>query len=93
MDQILFFTIFQLGFFIIISPYFRIICIFYLAEESRGKHAAMNAFIIASKAEPLTIKTARPPDPPSNLGVIATSCSGIKLAWDQPREHGVEVIG
>ena len=53
----------------------------------------MNAFIIASKAEPLTIKTARPPDPPSNLGVIATSCSGIKLAWDQPREHGVEVIG
>ena len=53
----------------------------------------MNAFIIGSKAEPLTIKTARPPDPPSNLGVITTTCSGIRLAWDSPREHGVEVIG
>ncbi|XP_063446523.1 uncharacterized protein LOC134726026 isoform X8 [Mytilus trossulus] len=62
-------------------------------EENKGKHSTMNSFIIASKAEPLTIKTARPPDPPSNLGTMATTCSGIKLAWDQPREHGVEVIG
>lgn len=61
--------------------------------QGSGKHGSMNAFIIASKAEPLTIRTARPPDPPSNLGVIATTCSAVQLAWDPPREHGVEVIG
>ncbi|XP_041347758.1 uncharacterized protein LOC121367568 [Gigantopelta aegis] len=53
----------------------------------------LNAFILTAKSEQLAIKTASPPDPPRNLGVVATTCNSLKVAWDQPLEHGVEVIG
>ena len=53
----------------------------------------VSAFILTAKSDNLLVRTARPPDPPSNLGVISTTCSAIKLAWDPPREHGVDVIG
>ncbi|KAK3579080.1 hypothetical protein CHS0354_029940 [Potamilus streckersoni] len=62
------------------------------ADENYGKET-VSAFILTAKSEQLTVKTARPPDPPSNLGVLTSTCSGILLAWDPPREHGVEIIG
>ncbi|KAL3853216.1 hypothetical protein ACJMK2_016773 [Sinanodonta woodiana] len=62
------------------------------ANENYGKET-VSAFILTAKSEQLTVKTARPPDPPSNLGVLTSTCSGILLAWDSPREHGVEIIG
>ncbi|KAL5013163.1 hypothetical protein ScPMuIL_007433 [Solemya velum] len=62
------------------------------AENTVG-HEGINAFILTSKSEHLTVKTASPPDPPRNLGVIATTCNSLLVAWDPPQEHGVEVIG
>lgn len=62
------------------------------AENTVG-HEGINAFILTSKSEHLTVKTASPPDPPRNLGVIATTCNSLLVAWDPPEEHGVEVIG
>ena len=53
----------------------------------------LNAFILSSKSEHLTIKTASPPDPPHNVGVSATTCTSLNVAWDSPLEHGSEVIG
>lgn len=53
----------------------------------------LNAFILSSKSEHLTIKTASPPDPPHNVGVSATTCNSLNVAWDPPLEHGSEVIG
>ncbi|XP_046358181.2 uncharacterized protein LOC124136325 [Haliotis rufescens] len=52
----------------------------------------LNAFILTSKSDQLAVKTASPPDAPRNLGVIATTCNSLKVAWDPPQEHGVEVI-
>ncbi|XP_067685414.1 uncharacterized protein [Haliotis asinina] len=52
----------------------------------------LNAFILTSKSDQLSVKTASPPDAPRNLGVIATTCNSLKIAWDPPQEHGVEVI-
>lgn len=39
------------------------------------------------------MKTASPPDPPRNVGVTATTCSALSVAWDPPQEHGSEIIG
>ncbi|XP_025107507.1 uncharacterized protein LOC112572161 isoform X5 [Pomacea canaliculata] len=52
----------------------------------------LNAFILSSKSEHLTVKTASPPDPPRNVGVTATTCSALSVAWDPPQEHGSEII-
>ena len=37
--------------------------------------------------------TARPPRPPTNIGVMATTCTSIQVQWDPPTEQGVEIIG
>ena len=52
-----------------------------------------NTFILTAQSERIQLRTAYPPDPASNLGVIATTCSAIQVGWDPPREHGVDVIG
>ncbi|XP_076447663.1 uncharacterized protein LOC143284653 isoform X3 [Babylonia areolata] len=52
----------------------------------------LNAFILSSKSEYLTVKTACPPDPPHNVGISATTCNSLNIAWDPPLEHGSEVI-
>ena len=64
---------------------------FCLPESSVG-HETVSAFILTAKSDNLIIKTAKPPDPPSNLGVLATTCNAIKLAWYQPIEHGIDVM-
>ncbi|XP_059161356.1 uncharacterized protein LOC131944640 isoform X2 [Physella acuta] len=53
----------------------------------------LNAFILSSKSEQLHVRTASPPDPPSNIGVIAMTCHSLKVGWDPPKEHGSEIIG
>ncbi|GFR62047.1 fibronectin, partial [Elysia marginata] len=52
----------------------------------------LNAFILSSKSEQLQVKTASPPDPPSNVGVVALTCHSLKVGWDPPKEHGSEII-
>ena len=52
-----------------------------------------NTFILTAQSDHLTLKTAKPPSPPTNLGVVATTCGTIQVAWDAPQENGVEVIG
>ncbi|KAK7102883.1 hypothetical protein V1264_021041 [Littorina saxatilis] len=58
------------------------------AETPEG----LNAFILSSKSEHLTVRTASPPDPPHNVGISATTCNSLNVAWDPPQEHGSEVI-
>ncbi|KAK6994911.1 fibronectin, partial [Biomphalaria glabrata] len=57
------------------------------------KSEGLNSFILSSKSEQLHIRTASPPDPPSNVGIVAMTCHSIKVGWDSPREHGSEIIG
>ena len=52
-----------------------------------------NIFILTAQSEHLTVKTAKPPDAATNLGVVATTTSSIQVSWDAPRENGVEIIG
>ena len=52
-----------------------------------------NKFILTAQSETLTLRTARPPDPPSNLSIAASTCNALRLVWDPPVEHGVEIIG
>ncbi|CAL1538548.1 unnamed protein product [Lymnaea stagnalis] len=53
----------------------------------------LNSFILSSKSEQLHVRTASPPDPPSNVGIVAMTCHSIKVGWDPPKEHGSEIIG
>ncbi|XP_048739977.2 uncharacterized protein LOC125654190 isoform X5 [Ostrea edulis] len=51
-----------------------------------------NKFILTAQSETLTLRTARPPNPPSNLSIAASTCNSLRLVWDPPVEHGVEII-
>ena len=53
----------------------------------------LNTFILTAKSDHLSIQTASPPHPPTNLGVVATTCHSIQVSWDCPIERGVEIIG
>ena len=48
-------------------------------------------FIISAKSQKLIVRTGQPPEPPSNLGVLASTCHSLQIGWDPPRERGVEV--
>ncbi|KAH3816784.1 hypothetical protein DPMN_118307 [Dreissena polymorpha] len=61
-------------------------------EKTVGRETVC-AFILTAKSDNLIVRTARPPTAPSNIGVISTTCSAIKIAWDPPSEQGVDVIG
>ena len=52
-----------------------------------------NTFILTGTSEHLTMKTPQPPGAPSNLGVVATTCHSMQIAWDPPHETGVDIIG
>lgn len=41
----------------------------------------------------MQFQTASPPDPPTNLSIISTTCHAIKVCWDPPIDHGSELIG
>ena len=62
-------------------------------ETVRETPDGLNAFILSSKSEQLLVKTASPPEPPTNVGVVALTCHSVKVGWDPPREHGSEIIG
>ena len=64
-----------------------------LDETMTQTPETLSAFILSSKSEQLLVKTASPPEPPSNVGVIALTCHSLKVGWDPPREHGSEIIG
>jgi hypothetical protein len=49
-------------------------------------------YISYSKSSQIQFQTASPPDPPTNLSIISTTCHAIKVAWDPPVDHGSEVI-
>ena len=52
-----------------------------------------NTFILTGTSEHLTMKTPQPPGAPSNLGIVATTCHSMQIAWDPPHETGVDIIG
>ncbi|XP_012935394.1 uncharacterized protein LOC101845075 isoform X2 [Aplysia californica] len=62
------------------------------ASSARETPDGLNAFILSSKSEQLLVKTASPPEPPTNVGVVAMTCHSLKVGWDPPREHGSEII-
>ncbi|ELT90741.1 hypothetical protein CAPTEDRAFT_219540 [Capitella teleta] len=59
-------------------------------SEHDGYH---NTCILTGACEAITLQTARPPDPATNLSIVGTTCQSIQINWDQPKEHGCEVIG
>lgn len=40
----------------------------------------------------MQFQTASPPDPPTNLTVVSTTCHAIKICWDPPISHGSELV-
>ena len=50
-------------------------------------------YIVFSKSNQMQFQTASPPDPPTNLSVLATTCHSIKICWDPPVDHGSDLIG
>ncbi|CAH1782616.1 unnamed protein product [Owenia fusiformis] len=62
-------------------------------QEDLESDEIRHSFILTSKSEHIKLTTAQPPDPPTNLGILSSTCNSISVAWDPPREHGVEVIG
>ena len=64
----------------------------HLSSDSAAAAADSAAsFILSGRAEALALRTAQPPEPPANLGVVATTCHSLLVAWDPPRERGAEV--
>lgn len=62
-------------------------------ESSKSKSNKEYKLIVYSKSNLLQFQTASPPDPPTNLAVISTTCHAIKISWDPPIDHGSEIIG
>lgn len=62
------------------------------AEESNADRVEYK-FISYSKSNHLQFQTASPPDPPTNLSVVTTTCHAIKICWDPPIDHGSDIIG
>ena len=60
-------------------------------EKFADNYYKNNTFPVISKAKEITVKTAKPPEPPTSLGVITSTCNSVKIAWDPPKEHGVEI--
>lgn len=63
----------------------------YNEMKSEGDDHEGHTFPVLSGHQQITVKTAKPPEPPSSLGVVASTCCSVKIAWDPPREHGVEI--
>lgn len=63
-----------------------------LLEMAGGPGEEINRhFIISAKSQKLIVRTGQPPEAPSNLGVLASTCHSLQIGWDPPRERGVEV--
>ena len=50
-------------------------------------------YTVFSKSNTMQFQTAGPPDPPTNLSVVSTTCHSVKICWDQPIDHGSDLIG
>lgn len=72
-----------------LALFYLLTCIIISGEEND----TTNKFILTAQSDTLTLRTARPPDPPSNLSIAASTCNALRLVWDPPVEHGVEIIG
>ena len=46
-------------------------------------------YTIFSKSNTMQFQTAGPPDPPTNLSVVSTTCHSVKICWDPPVDHGI----
>lgn len=50
-------------------------------------------FILTGKSETITLRTARPPPAPTNLGITATTTHSIQVAWDPATEASIDLLG
>jgi len=69
-----------------------LMCFFYLGGD-KTEDGYNNTFIMTAQSEHLHVQTAAPPLPPSNLGIMATTCNSVQLSWDPPKERGTDIIG
>lgn len=60
-------------------------------EKYLEEYYKNQTFPLISKAQQIMVKTAKPPEPPSTLGMIASTCCSVKISWNPPKEHGVEI--
>ena len=78
-----------------ILRFIRIFCLYnYLLTEGEVTDDGFNnTFILTGQSDHLTLKTAKPPGCPNNVGVTGTTCNSIQLAWDPPQLHGTDILG
>lgn len=61
--------------------------------DLKNENGSEYKYISYSKSNVMQFQTASPPDPPTNLSVVTTTCHAIKICWDPPIDHGSEIIG
>jgi hypothetical protein len=49
-------------------------------------------YLLYSKSSIMQFQTASPPDAPTNITVVSTTCHAIKICWDPPVCHGSELV-
>ncbi|XP_022109025.1 uncharacterized protein LOC110989168 isoform X4 [Acanthaster planci] len=65
-------------------------------QPHRGKgrpDSASYEVPVLSQTESITVTTASPPEPPSQLTVASVGSNTVQLKWEPPTEKGAEVIG
>lgn len=60
--------------------------------DLKNENGSEYKYISYSKSNVMQFQTASPPDPPTNLSVVMTTCHAIKICWDPPIDHGSEII-
>ncbi|XP_054751259.2 uncharacterized protein LOC129257055 [Lytechinus pictus] len=58
-----------------------------------GEDAPGQTYLVTAASKLITAKTARPPDPPSDLKVTSTGPKTLEVRWTTAREHGSEILG
>ena len=64
-----------------------------IQEEELTDDGFNNTFILTGQSDHLTLKTAKPPGCPNNVGVTGTTCNSIQISWDPPQLHGTDILG
>ncbi|XP_071487386.1 uncharacterized protein [Diadema antillarum] len=62
-------------------------------EGILGDDELRSTYLVTAASDPITVQTARPPDPPSDLKVTTAGPKSVELRWKPAVEHGSEILG
>ena len=52
-----------------------------------------SSFILTAQSERFTLRTVRPPSPPTGLTLLSTTSNSVQVGWDPAKQKGADVIG